>query len=212
MIKRILQNIVDSSKILECSPVTLYRLGTCLFMLNRIESVNPNKYDKFARAAFASVMCDVGNHAAITANTHAALCHGASFIKYAQEEVGESLGKLTEGSLESGNKLNLNNRKRNSYKGNLKKELYQIFERRLMLSSPFLILEGVQKQELRPGRVLCYRRALAATNTFTNNCKKFLKEKYDLNNNTSDPDFYLSSESSEDEQGLEFDSDADIDD
>ena len=64
-------------------------------MINRTSFVNPKVYDYFAHAAFNSVMCDVGNYANITANTHALLCHGSLYIRGAQEEVGVSLGQLS---------------------------------------------------------------------------------------------------------------------
>ena len=60
---------------MEISPVTLYRIGTCCHMINRITFVNPIVYDKFARAAFNSLMCDLGNFANVSANTHSLFCH-----------------------------------------------------------------------------------------------------------------------------------------
>ena len=107
MMRKLLGNIAVTSSILEISPVTLYRLGSCLHMVNRTTFVNVKVYEKFARAAFDSIVCDLGNFGNLTANTHALLCHGASYIRWAQEELGVSLGWLTENSLETGNKLNL---------------------------------------------------------------------------------------------------------
>ena len=61
MMKRILGNISVSAAILKISPATLYRLGTCLYMINRVSFVSVFVYQKFARAAFASLACDLGN-------------------------------------------------------------------------------------------------------------------------------------------------------
>jgi hypothetical protein len=57
--------------------------------------VKPEIYDRWARAAFISLMCDLGNFANITANTHALLCHASLYIRYAQDELGVSLGALS---------------------------------------------------------------------------------------------------------------------
>ena len=160
MMKRILGNIAVSATILEISPVTLYRLGTCLYMINRVSFVSVSVYQKFARAAFASLACDLGNFGNFTGNTHALLVHGDSFIAWAQEEVGVPLGWLTEGALEFGNKLNLAYRALFSFKGNLKKETEQIFRRRLEISDPKLCIDGVESQELREGYVREYRRSV----------------------------------------------------
>ena len=40
----------------------------------------------------------------MTANLHMLLAHGSLYLRWAQEEVGVPLGKLTEGSMEVGNK------------------------------------------------------------------------------------------------------------
>jgi len=160
MMKRILGNIAVSATILEISPVTLFRLGTCLYMINRVSFVSVPVYRKFARAAFASLACDLGNFGNFTGNTHALLVHGDSFIAWAQEEVGVPLGWLTEGALEFGNKLNLAYRALFSFKGNLIKETEQIFVRRLEISDPKLVVDGIESQELREGFVREYRRSL----------------------------------------------------
>ena len=158
--KRILAAISVSAAILEISPVTLYRLGTCLYMINRVSFVSVPVYQKFARAAFASLACDLGNFGNFTGNTHGLLVHGASYIAWAQEEVGVPLGYLTEGALEFGNKHNLAYRALFSFKGNLKKETEQIFRRRLEMSDPKLCIDGVESQELREGHVREYRRSV----------------------------------------------------
>ena len=62
-----------------------------------------------------------------------------------------SLGELSENSIEIGNKLNLQYRKLFSRKSAIKRETYDIFKRRLLISDPYLIIEGVMKQKLRRG-------------------------------------------------------------
>ena len=57
-----------------------------------------------------------------------------------------------------GNKLNLQYRKMFSRRGSIKRENYDIFKRRLLISDPFLIIEGVQKQQLRAGNVMKYKK------------------------------------------------------
>jgi hypothetical protein len=156
MMKRILGNISVSAKILGVSPTLLYRLGTCLYMVNRTEFVNVFVYQQFAKAAFASVIGELGNYGSITANTHSLLVHGASYIKWAQEEVGVPLGWLTEGALEFGNKFNLQFRKQFAFRGSITDETKQIFIRRLELSDPKLVIDGVEGQELRVGFVKSY--------------------------------------------------------
>jgi hypothetical protein len=117
-------------------------------MINRTRFVNPDVFDRFARAASNSLMSDVGNFAPISANTHALFCHGSSFIKYYQEEFGVSAGALSENSIEMGNKLNLQYRKVFSMSGNIVEENYNIFNRRLMITDPYLVMEGVLQQKL----------------------------------------------------------------
>ena len=68
-----------------------------------------------------------------------------------------SVGQLSENSLEMGNKLNLQYRKIFLRRGSIKKENYDIFKRRLLISDPFLIIEGVNKQQLRDGNVFKYK-------------------------------------------------------
>ena len=48
-------------------------MGKCCDMINRTKFINVDVFEKIATAAFNSVMCDVGNFANITANTHLAL-------------------------------------------------------------------------------------------------------------------------------------------
>ena len=106
-IKHILENISISTEILDISPETLYRLGKCCNMINSTKFVNPFMYDRYARAAFDSPNCDLGNFANFTANTHSLLCHGSLYIRYAQDELGVPLGQLTENSLEIRNKIQI---------------------------------------------------------------------------------------------------------
>ena len=159
-IKRILRNISVSALIMEISPVTLYRIGICCHMINRITFVNPLSYDKFARAAFNSLMCDLGNFANVSANTHSLFCHASLYIRWAKEELGISLGSLTEGCIEMGNKLNLFYQKMFTRRGDIKQENYDIFKRRLMISDYYLVIEGVLKQQLRRGNVRNYRKSI----------------------------------------------------
>ena len=108
-------------------------------------------------------MCDLGNHGNITANTHAMLCHASLYIRWAQEELGVSLGALSENSLEMGNKQNNIYRKLFSYRGDIKRENRDVFNRRLIISDPLLQLEGVLKQEIRRGHVKEYQRKCKMT-------------------------------------------------
>ena len=149
---------------MKTSPVTLYQLGTCCHMINRITFVNPSVYDKFARAAFNSLMCDLGNFAKMSANTHSLFCHASLYICWAQEELGISLGSLTEGCLEMGNKLNLFYRKMFARRGDIQKENYDIFKWRLMISDYYLVIEGVLKQQLRRGNVRNYYKSMKQNN------------------------------------------------
>ena len=103
-------------------------------------------------------MCDLANYGNLTANSHALLCHGSLYIRYAQEELGVSVGALSENSLEMGNKSNNNYRKLFCYRGDIRRETSDIFKRRLLVSDPSVILEGVQKQQLRRGHVREYWR------------------------------------------------------
>ena len=159
-IKRILSNISVSAEIFEIAPTTLYLVGKCCDFVNRVTFVNPCVYEKFAAAAFAGVMCDLGNYANITANTHSLLCHAPLYIRWAQNELGVSLGALSENSLEKGNKQNKLYRQLFSYRSDIKRENKDIFMWRLLVSDPFLLLEGEWKQELRKGHVLEYRKKL----------------------------------------------------
>jgi hypothetical protein len=153
MMKRILANISVSADILGVSPTLLYRLGTCLFMVNRTKFVSVKVFQHFAKAAFSSIIGELGNYGSITANQHSLLTHGASYIRWAQEELGVPLGWLTEGALEFGNKYNLQFRKQFSYSGSIEEETKQIFIRRLEMSDPKLVIDGIEGQELREGFV-----------------------------------------------------------
>ena len=156
-IAKMLCNYHITAKILEIDSETVRRVGMCCNMINLTSNINPNIFYKWAEAAFRSVMSDVGNFSNITANTHALLCHGSQYIRYCQKELGVSVGQLSENSLEMGNKLNLQYRKIFSRRGSIKKENYDIFKRRLLISDPFLIIKGVNKQQLRDGNVLKYK-------------------------------------------------------
>ena len=156
MMKRILSNIEVSASIFDISPVTIYRLATCLYMVNRIDFVNARVYDRFARAAHASLVGELGSYGNLTGNTHSLLVHGTKTILWCQRELGVPLGWLSEGSIEFGNKLNLAYRNLFSFKGDIKRETKQIFVRRLEMSDPKLIVEGVLGQELREGHVREY--------------------------------------------------------
>ena len=145
---------------MENSPVILYQLGTSCHMDNYITFVNTSVYDKFARAAFNSLMCDLGNFVNVSANTHSLFCHALLYIRWAQEELRISLGSLTEGCLEMGNKLNLFYRKMFARRGDIQKENYDIFKRRLMISDYYLVIEGVLKQQLRRGNVRNYYKSI----------------------------------------------------
>ena len=130
---------------MENSPVILYQLGTSCHMDNYITFVNTSVYDKFARAAFNSLMCDLGNFVNVSANTHSLFCHALLYIRWAQEELRISLGSLTEGCLEMGNKLNLFYRKMFARRGDIEKENSDIFKQHLIISDYYLVIEGVLK-------------------------------------------------------------------
>ena len=152
-IKRILENISVSAEIYDISPVTLYRLKVCCDMINRTFFVNAKVFDRFARAAFNSMIVDLGNFTNISGTTHSLLCHGGLKIRWAQEEIGVALGDLSENSLEMGNKENNAFRSSFSRKCSIIKETWDIFRRRYLISDPKVILEGYGKQELRCGNV-----------------------------------------------------------
>ena len=105
-------------------------------------------------------MCDLGNFANVSANTHSLFCHTSLYIRWVQEELGISLGSLTEGCLEMGNKLNLFYQKMFARRGDIQKENYDIFKRRLMISDYYLVIEGVLKQQLRRGNVRNYYKSI----------------------------------------------------
>ena len=157
-IKRILKNISVSASIFNISPTTLYLVGKCCEFINRVSFVNPRVCEKFSAAAFACVMCDLGNYSNITANTHSLFCHASTFIQWAQMELGVSLGALTENSIEKGNRQNKLYRQLYCYRGDIKRENRDIFMRRLLVSDPFLVIEGEWKQELRKGNVKKFRK------------------------------------------------------
>ena len=56
-------------------------------------------------------------------------------------------------SVEMGNKQNLIFRKVFSRKNDLQKENSDIFRRRLLVSDPYLIVDGVKRQILRKGNI-----------------------------------------------------------
>lgn len=128
-------------------------MGKCCDMINRTKFINVDVFEKIATAAFNSVMCDVGNFANITANTHLLLCHASLYMRWAQEEVGVSLGQLSENSIKIGNKCNMQCRKLYSDKNCIKWETKDIFMRRLWISDPYLICEGIYKQKIRRGHI-----------------------------------------------------------
>ena len=127
-------------------------------MINRTVFVNPRKYDKFAKHAFRCLMCDLGNFGFLSGNTHALLCHGRQAIEHAQNDLGVALGDLSENSIEMGNKLNLMCRKIFSRKSNIARENADIFKRRLLISDPFLIIQGVLQQKIRKRNI--YKKCL----------------------------------------------------
>ena len=158
VIRKMLNFPSITASILNISAETVYVLGRCLSMINRTTFVNPSKYEKFAKHAFRCLMCDLGNFGFLSGNTHALLCHGRLAIEHAQNDLGVALGDLSENSIEMGNKLNLNFRKIFSRKNNIAKENADIFRRRLMISDPFLIIQGVLQQTIRKGNI--YKAAL----------------------------------------------------
>ena len=99
------------------------------------------------------ILCDLGNYGFLSGNMHALLCHGCQAIEHSQTEWGIPIGALSENSVEMGNKENLINRKVFSRKCDLEKENSDIFRRRLLVSDPYLIVNGVHKQILRPGSI-----------------------------------------------------------
>ena len=147
-----------SSFIFNISPTTLNLVGKCCEFINCVTFVNPRVCEKFSAAAFACVMCDLGNYSNITANTHSLFCHASTFIQWAQMELGVSLGALTENSIEKGNRQNKLYRQLYCYHGDIKRDNRDIFIRRLLISDPFLVIEGEWKQELRRGNVKNFRK------------------------------------------------------
>ena len=157
-IKRILENISVSASIFDISPTTLYLVGKCCDFINRVSLVNLIVYEKFAAAAFAGVMCDLGNYLNITANTHSLFCHASLYIRWAQVELGVSLGALSENSIEKGNRQNKLYRQLYCYRGDIKRENRDIFMRRLLVSDPFLVIEGKLNQVLRKKNIRKFRK------------------------------------------------------
>ena len=153
MMTRIVDSPLISAKILDISVQSLLYLRKCLTMINSTSFVNPDLYDKLAKAAFVNIISDLGAFGHFTATTHSLLVHGSSYIRWAQNELGVSIGSLSENALEMGNKLNLQYRKLFSRKNAIKKETYDIFKRRLMISDPYLLLQGVKKQKIRKGNI-----------------------------------------------------------
>ena len=153
MMTRILNSPVVSARILNVSVQSLLYIRKCIYMLNSTSFVNPFIYDKFARAAFVNIISDLGDYGHFTGTTHSLLVHGSLYIRWAQDELGVSIGSLSENALKMGNKVNLQHRKLFSRKNNIKKETYDIFKRVLSTSDPYLLLEGVYKQKLRKGNI-----------------------------------------------------------
>ena len=153
MMTRILNSPVVSARILNVSVQSLLYIRKCIYMLNSTSFVNPFIYDKFARAAFVNIISDLGDYGHFTGTTHSLLVHGSLYIRWAQDELGVSIGSLSENALEMGNKVNLQHRKLFSRKNSIKKETYDIFKRVLSTSDPYLLLEGVYKQKLRKGNI-----------------------------------------------------------
>lgn len=153
MIKKILASISVSAQILDISPVTLYRLKTCIEMMNRSSFSKVHIFEKFAKAALNSILADVGNFGQLSVSTHHLLCHGGLYIRYAQEDVGVAICDLSENSIEMGNKENLHFRKLLSRKCGLVKETWDIFKRKLLVSDFKLIIEGSLGQTIRRGNV-----------------------------------------------------------
>ena len=149
-IKRILKNISVSASIFNISPTTLYLVGKCCEFINHVTFMNPRVCEKFSAAAFACVMCDLGNYSNITANTHSLFCHASTFIQWAQMELGVSLGALTENSIEKGNRQNKLYRQLYCYHGDIKRENRDIFIRRLLVSDPFQRSPSLTLQTIRP--------------------------------------------------------------
>ena len=168
--KKIFHNPSISAKIFEISPVTMYRVGVCCDMVNRTKFVKAAVFNKFARAALSSLLADLGSFANISGTTHSLLCHGALKILWAQEEVGVALGDLSENSIEMGNKTNLEFRKMFSRKSGIVNETSDIFKRRMLLSDPYLILEGSEKQEIRVGNIRGRRQVKQKEVSFCSTC------------------------------------------
>ena len=165
-ISRLLSNISISASILEISPVTLRLVGKCCHMINRTKFVKPHVYDKFARAAFFNLMCDLGNFSNMSSTTHGLFCHGSLYIKSAQTEYGLTLGDLSENSIEMGNKVNLKLRKMFSRKSSIKAETKDIMNRKLLISCPYVIIEGKLDQVIRRGNIRGRRRVKQKENSF----------------------------------------------
>ena len=153
VMRKMFDNPAVTSSIFEISPQTVYSLGKCLSMVNRTSSVSSFVYEKFSRDAFNGLMCDLGNYGFLSGNMHALLCHGKQAIEHSQTKWGIPLGALSENSVEMGNKQNLLYRKIFSRKCDLKKENSDIFRRRLLVSDPFFILNGLHKQIWRKGNI-----------------------------------------------------------
>ena len=94
-IAKILKHYKISALIFEISPELLLNIAKCCYMLKSTSFVNVDDYDMYSREAFKCIMSELGNYGNLTANTHALICHGSIYIKYAQEELGVSLGALS---------------------------------------------------------------------------------------------------------------------
>ena len=162
---RLLSNISISASILEISPVTLRLVGKCCHMINRTKFVKPHVFDKFARAAFSNLMSDLGNFANMSSTTHALFCHGSLYIKSVQEDYGLALGDMSENSIELGNKVNLKYRKMFSRKSAIKLETKDIMNRKLLMSCPYVIIEGAKEQVIRRGNIRGRRKVKVKENS-----------------------------------------------
>ena len=94
-IATILENHVISAAIFEISPELLLSVKKCCDRLTSTRFVRIKEYDLHARTAFNLIMCELGSFGNLSANSHAVFCHGGLYMKYAQEELGVSLGALS---------------------------------------------------------------------------------------------------------------------
>ena len=111
-------------------------------MINQTKKfLDPEYFESVAKEVFHEYVKELGSYQNMTSNFHKVLCHGKSFIKFAQNELGVPLGALSEGSIERGNKQNKSMVKRFSRKNSFVNESYDVLNRRLWQSDPKLIWE-----------------------------------------------------------------------